>query len=345
MVRLSLFLAGTQFMVWGQAQTGADDPEVQRLYAEAKAAQASGNTADAIAKYQEMLTISPRLAAAYNNLGLIYFKQRDYANAAAILEKGLKIDPSMSSSRALLGISLYEMGKYTEARGALEEAVRSNPSDANAQLFLANDLVKLEEYEAAATRLLELSRSRPSDQEVWYLLGKVYMQLSEQALSKMSSIDPNSALAHETSGEIMEAMKNYDGAIVEYKKAVELAPHRAGSHYELGNAYWVLSQWDTAAEQFEAELANDPFNCMAQWKIGNIMLDRNQEALPELQAAVKANPDEATIHFLLAQTYRALGRTQEAQAELQIFSKLDEGARAATAERAQQVIQNKESTH
>jgi tetratricopeptide (TPR) repeat protein len=170
--------------------------------------------------------------------------------------------------------------------------------------------------------------------------------------------------------------------VIEYKKAAEMAPQLAGTHYKLGNAYWQLSQWDAAAEQFHAELVNDPNNCIAQWKIGNIMLaqnqppeqaipviekslslcpglaqarvdraraliklQRNEDALSDLQAAVKTNPEEPTIHFLLAQTYRALGRNQEAQSELQIFSKLDESARAATAERAQQVIQNKESTH
>jgi hypothetical protein len=44
---------------------------------------------------------------------------------------------------------------------------------------------------------------------------------------------------------------------------------------------------------------------------------------------------------LLAQSYRALGKAQEAQTEMKIFSKLEESARAATAERAKQVLQEK----
>lgn len=63
-----------------------------------------------------------------------------------------------------------------------------------------------------------MARHDPQNQEVWYLLGKAHMQLSEQALTRMNAIDPNSVLAHEVSGEIMESVKNYDGAVVEYKK-------------------------------------------------------------------------------------------------------------------------------
>ena len=47
------------------------------------------------------------------------------------------------------------------------------------------------------------------------------------------------------------------------------------------------------------------------------------------------------MHFLLAQAYRSLGRTQEAQAEMKVFSKLEESARAKTAERAKEVLQEK----
>lgn len=373
----SLFAAFVSFPV--AAQSGGTDPKIENLYQEAKEAQARGDSAAAIAKYQSILKISPRLGAAYNNLGLLYFQQRDFQQAADILEKGLKVDPKMASASALLGISLYELGKYSDARPRLEAALRSNPKDDNAELFLANDLIKLGEPEAATKHLQNLSRSKPRDQEIWYLLGKTYMQLSEEALSKMNAIDPNSVLAHEMSGEIMESMKNYDGAILEYKKAVEMAPQQPGTHYKLGSAYWYLGEWDAAIKEFQSELANDPRNCEAQGQIGDILiaqrmnfeeglaavdkalalcpnqtqaridrgrallkLNRNEEGVKDLQVAEKATPDDPTIHFFLAQGYRALGRAQDSQAEMRIFSKLEETARANRAEHAREVLENKE---
>ena len=139
--------------------------------------------------------------------------------------------------------------------------------------------------------------------------------------------------------------------------------------------------WEPAAEQFRAELANDPANCTAQWKLGNIVLeqrqdasqalsqvdkalsicpslaearldrgralmrlDRNEEAIGDLQAAEKFDPSEPNTHFLLAQSLRATGKAREAQAEMQIFSKLEENARAKTAERARQLLQEREKS-
>jgi tetratricopeptide (TPR) repeat protein len=355
------------------------DARVQKLHAEAKSAEAAGDVSGAIAKYEEILTLAPRLGAAYNNLGLLYFKQRDFEKAALVLQKGLAMDPKMPSASALLGISFYQLGKYSEAKAPLEKALAANSNDNNAELFLARSLLRLEDHTKAAEHLQNLARREPDNQEVWYLLGKVYMRLSEQSLAKMNAIDPNSVLAHEMSGEIMASMKNYDGAVVEFKKAVEMAPQQAGTHYELANAYWNLGDWDAASAQFHAELANDPHNCMAKWKLGNILLEqnarpdealadtdealstcptltqarvdrarallklnRNRDALPDLEIAVKASPEEPTIHFFLAQAYRALGRAQDAKLEMQAFAKLEENARAATADRARQVIKNQE---
>ena len=364
--------------VVAQSTAVENDPRVSRLYNEAKEEQARGDLAGAAASYEALLQIAPRLAPAYNNLGSLYVRQREYRKAANVLEKGLRVDPKMSSASALLGIALYELGDYAAAKRNLESALRADPKDTNAELLLANGLIKLGEFQSAADHLRRLSERLPENQEIWYLLGKVHMKLSEEALSKLTNLDPNSVWVHEISGEVMESMKNYDGALLEYKKAVEVAPQQAGTHYHLGNAYWSLNMWDAATEQFRAELANDPSNCLAQWKMGNIILEehgdsagalaeiqkaldacpdlmsarvdraralikleRHSEAVSDLEAAVKADPAESLTHFLLAQAYRALGRTQEAQAEMKVFSKLEESSRAKTAERATELLQEK----
>jgi len=376
---MALLLPGFRAL---EAQNEEGDARVQELYSQAKAAQSRNDIPAAIAKYEEILRIAPRLGPAYNNLGALYFRERSYQKAAAVLEQGLKINPGMPSASALLGISLFEMGEFAKARPRLEAALRANSGDANAQMFLVKDLTRLGDYEAAAVQLRQLAGTEPRNQEVWYLLAKVYMKLSEQSLAKMNSIDPNSVLAHELSAEMMEAMNNYDGAVVELKKAVEMDPRRPGTHYKLGDAYLALSQLDSASSEFHAELAVDPANCMARWRIGSVImlkngnpeealadmnqalsacpsltdarvdraralikLNRNAEAARDLEAAAKADPTEASTHFLLAKTYRALGRTDEAQAEMQTFTKLEESARAATAERARAVIKNKETAH
>ncbi len=362
------------------SRAAADDEKVQQLYTEARREQAEGNLAEAATRYEAILKIAPRLAAAYNNLGSIYVQQREFRKAAQVLQRGLEINRDMPSASALLGIALYEIGDYAAAKPRLEVALRANPNDGNAALYLANDSIHLGEFEKAAERLQLLSRQQPKNEEVWYLLGKVYMQLSQSSLAKLNEINPNSYLSHQISGEVMESMNNLDGALLEYKKAVELAPEKPGTHYHLANAYWSLLLWEPAKKEFTAELAIDPKNCQAQWKLGDILieqqaepqnslteldkalalcpylpeahedrgrvllkLERYEEAAKDLQIAATADPAEPRPHFLLSQAYRALGRTREAQAEMGTFSKLQEASQSAKAARAREILQNKDS--
>jgi tetratricopeptide (TPR) repeat protein len=373
---LAVLLLG--FCVGARAQSGEDNPRVMQLYGEAKSAEQRGDVAGAVAKYKSILAIAPQIGPAYNNLGALYLKAREYSKAIATLRQGLKVDPTMYSATALLGICYYEDGQYTAAREPLESAVRRNPNDNNAEFYLASDLIKLRDFGPAAAHLDELTKREPNNQQVWYMLGNVYIQLSEQAFSKIDAINPNSVLSHEVRGDVMASMKNFDGALVEYKKAVDIAPRQPGTHYKLGDAYWQLQDWSDATEQFQAELANDPSNCDAQWKLGDILLEqhlrpdealidvdkalqtcpyltqakearatalirlnRGAEAVPDLEAAIKANPDEPRLHFLLAQAYRGIGKTSEANAEMATFAKLEQSARAAEAKHAEEVMKQK----
>src|SRR5437879_4768798 len=80
----------------GQSQ----DPKVLKLYSEAKAAQAAGDLATAAAKYESILKLQPHLAAAYNNLGLPCFQQREYKKAAAKWGCSFKIDSYFAAAVA-----------------------------------------------------------------------------------------------------------------------------------------------------------------------------------------------------------------------------------------------------
>src|SRR5207247_9913013 len=103
----------------------------------------------------------------------------------------------IAAASALLRIALYEQGDYAAPGRSLQSALRANPKDNNAELFMANDLIKLGEFERAADHLRQLSQRQPENQEVWYLLGKVHMKLSEEALTKLNALDANSVWVYE----------------------------------------------------------------------------------------------------------------------------------------------------
>ncbi|HUB18086.1 MAG TPA: tetratricopeptide repeat protein [Acidobacteriaceae bacterium] len=366
------------------AQSSASEvnPAVQKLYAEARTAQQQGDASTAIAKYQAMLRLAPDLAPAYNNLGMLYFNQHDYAAAAPVLAHGLRLNPAMTTAAAMLGLCYFELGENQKAEPLLEKASAANPSDENVQMSLAHVLLALGKSDEATSHLQEYVKGKPNDQEAWYLLGKTYLQMSEDALGRVNQIDPNSYIAHEVAGEIDESMKNYDGALVEFQKAVELAPDEPGTHLRLANVYWVMGKWDSAQQEFRTELDHAPTDCVARWKLANSMLQANgpneeilknlneaidrcpqlmqarvdrahvliglkkeSQALADLLLAKKENPDEPSIHFLLASVYKAQGQPEHAKQELHIYAELQRAASAAVAEQANEAITLKSAAH
>ncbi len=366
------------------AQSAGDEvtPAVQRLYAEAHAAEQQGNVATAIAKYRAMIRLAPHLAPAYNNLGMLYFNEHNYAKAVPVLDRGLKLNPNMPTATAMLGLSYFELGENHRAKPLLEQALRANPTDGNLQMSLAHVLLSLGENQEAIQHLNEYLQHNPKDQEAWYVLGKTYLQMSEYALGQVNKINPNSYVAHEVAGEIDESMKNFDGALVEYKKAVALAPQQPETHFHLGTIYWEMSKWQSAQQEFRTELGIAPTDCFARWKLADsilqangsneealkelnqtiascpnlmqarvdraralIKLNRQKEALPDLLLAEKASPDEPSIHFLLANVYRAEGQTAQARQELHTYGDLQRQASAAVAERANEEITAKSESH
>src|ERR1035437_10080678 len=80
-----LFSAGNALwaptLARARSNANAGDPRGHQVYRESKEAQTSGDQAGAIAKYKSILQIAPGLVAAYNNLGLLYFQQREYRQA------------------------------------------------------------------------------------------------------------------------------------------------------------------------------------------------------------------------------------------------------------------------
>src|SRR6266702_4812263 len=78
-------------------------PQVQSLYAEAQAARKRGDSATAIDKYKQILKLAPHLAAAWNNLGMLYFDSHDYPRAVDVLQRGLELNRNMPGASAMLG--------------------------------------------------------------------------------------------------------------------------------------------------------------------------------------------------------------------------------------------------
>jgi tetratricopeptide (TPR) repeat protein len=119
-----------------------------------------------------ILKIDEKNAAAYNRLGILYAKQREYKDAIDCFEIASSIEPSASSFHNL-GLIYYETENYQKAATAFEQALKLEDdlaarhiAYAKVQEKLGNDKLMLQELERA-------SELEPN-QETFNLLAKAY---------------------------------------------------------------------------------------------------------------------------------------------------------------------------
>lgn len=119
-----------------------------------------------------ILKIDEKNAAAYNRLGILYAKQREYKDAIDCFEIASSIEPSASSLHNL-GLIYYETENYQKAATAFEQALKLEDNlaarhiaYAKVQEKLGNDKLMLQELDAAA-------QLEPNP-ETYSLLAKAY---------------------------------------------------------------------------------------------------------------------------------------------------------------------------
>lgn len=347
---------------------------MQALYEKAHGEQGTQPEA-AVADYRALIKLAPGLAPAYNNLGRLLYNLDRFQEAAAVLQQGLQVDGSMHPAQAMLGASLYKMGDAAGAVAPLQAAMEAMPDDRFVRSTLARALLATGKPNDAAALLQTLTASDPNDQESWYLLGKLELNASRESFARVQAIDPNSVIAHSLAGEIMESMSNLPGAILEYKKALAVAPNDMTAQQHLAGAYFDAGDWQPALDSYRDLLKHQPSNCTAHWKVSKAL---NELAAPAAEAAKEAEaatqlcpklapayleeararmrdnqsgqavtllkkaeaitPDEPSIQALLAHAYRAQGQTGAATAAQAKFAALNKAEHNSSEQHAAEVL-------
>lgn len=126
-----------------------------------------------------ILKIDQKNAAAYNRLGILYAKQKEYRDAIDCFEIASSIEPSASSLHNL-GLIYYETENYEKAAAAFEYALKFEGELATRHIAYAKVQEKLGNIKLML-RELERAVELEPNQESFSLLIKAYEQAGQQA--------------------------------------------------------------------------------------------------------------------------------------------------------------------
>jgi adenylate cyclase len=231
--------------------------------------------------------------------------------------------------------------QYEQAR-----AMRKKPQDLQAYDYLLRGYAYYHQQTRASYATAREMFAKAADLDPYYTAayvglglleyGKVaygWTEFPDKALAnafalgqKALKLDESNAAAHSLLSSVYTFQNQYDLAIQEAQRAIELNPNDSGSYNELGWALLWSGRLDDAIDALEMSLRLDsssPRNTWWHLGIAYYLQERYEEALNILAQGQIKRPNFVGYQIALAATYGRLGRTAEAARSAAAVRRLD----------------------
>jgi tetratricopeptide (TPR) repeat protein len=298
------------------AHGGDESPE--RIFARAVQAHQSGDIEGAIREYQAYLALRPERVEARSNLGAALARLGRYADAIEQYKRALALDGRNQDIRFNLAVAYYKIARIVSASKELEAIVAAQPDNKKAVLLLADCNLRLGEFKKVIELLTPIESGEPDNRAVAYMLGLALIndKQLDKGQGRIDRImrDGDSAEAHVMMGTTYLTITEYDKALKEFKRAVELNPKLPMVNSFYGQTLARMGATEEAMEAFRRELEINPNDFDSCLQMG-ILLKQDQkldEARDYFQRALTARPSEPNARFYMASIDVAQGKLNEA---------------------------------
>ena len=146
---------------------------------------------------------------------------------------------------------------------------------------------------------------------------------AEEALIKVLSLAPESAMAHFFLGILQSSTNRAAQGIREFERALELEPNLAQAHGQMGMAKIVLGRPEDTEAHIREALRLSPRDTFAHlWcthaGLAKLIVGKLEEGEAWLRRSIETNPNNPMSHFYLACALVYLGRLPEARSEASV---------------------------
>ncbi|MBD3347290.1 MAG: tetratricopeptide repeat protein [Chitinivibrionales bacterium] len=248
-----------------------------------------------------------------------------------LLEDDIR-DSLQPAIAARLGLVLFYQDQIKESIRQLEETYSHYPHCAEAACYLAQIEASLKSPSDKAERLFLEAIDIDSDYvEARYQQARYFMNLNQylrcrDSLIKILRIEPLHAKTHSRLGMAYYYLEQAEAAEKSYQTALALNPHDFNTLYNLGELYYTFyNDRQRAAERFKKALAIVPDHAEANFKLGLICLEneQNKEAAFFLKRAKDAEPSNIRILLQLAVAYEKLDMNDKALSAYRSIAGID----------------------
>jgi len=308
--------------------------------------------ADAKTEYEKAISLDPKMAAAYLNLGITLLESDPGAavdplqHAAALMSNQArpkfllgvalertgklpaaieqyqaadKIDAKDFETHLALGRALVDAGRASDAEPELRSALELRPDAAQVHFELARSLVEQKKLEAGASELATYLQAAPNDTAVRVQRAAVLVDLAKEddalaELDRAAAAGPESLRALKLRYQIYWDEKRYNDVIPVLQRAAALAPQVQNIPALLGHAYLEKKLYPDAIKELATAYRMDPNanDVIADLIAAEYAVKNYAAALQSLDVLSKRKDLPAGSWFIRASCYDNLGQLQEA---------------------------------
>ena len=261
-------------------------------------------------------------------------QKNDFTAAEALLKKALDKEPNNYQAWFDLGFVLNRLARTDESIAAYRKSVAAKPdvfeSNLNLGLMLARaNNPEAEQFLRAATTLKPTGHSEGGQAEegqarAWlalaHLLENRKPEDSLQAYRKVSELTPKDPEPHLSAGLLHERQKEFSAAEAEYKQVLTLDPHSIDPQTTeaaigLTNLYMKSGRLGEAEPLLRRLATERPDDAGIHLQLGRVLdaQGKKDDAIVEIQTALKLAPTDSDAQRDLADLYASTGKNDQAE--------------------------------
>jgi tetratricopeptide (TPR) repeat protein len=269
------------------------------------------------------------LGTSYNDLGAAEARQQKYLQALVHFHEAESWSASTPGLMRNIGLAAAKVGDNVEAARALKIVVKHDPKDRVSAAILAISLFATERYADAAQVFGTLGDATLADPNMAYAwaFSLAHTNQPKQAgeiLGKLTS-QQMTAETLVSIGEVYNYLGDYEHALTCFRKAIQQDPSIKKAHDDAGSALIRLDRPAEAIPELQAELKLNPDEPDTQYRLSYALLQTGQEeqAIEVLRTLIAVHPDHARARYDLGKELLETGKIEEAIQNLEAAAKLD----------------------
>ena len=265
-----------------------------------------GDDQGARKEYEQELKRNPNDGLCRFLLGQVLLQGKEYEEAERHLKEACRLDPTSVNAFYTLAQTQTRLGQRKEAAETLKTFRKLKKND-----MAAMDREAAEEDDEKTLR--ELARSVHMDAVSFYLSCKRWPQ-AETHLRRATEIDPQDVDSREVLASFLHQAGRLRETISIYHEVVRINPRDAGTLADLGTMYAVLKEYEPAVANLKKAIELDPNMPEALNNLTRIYLGAQRELPEALEMAERlASQHPSAVNFdLLAWAYFVNGGLKEA---------------------------------